>query len=84
MLPVSLETRIPSQHPVSCLTSCFRRMPGQELVPMPLALVQGSLVDHWDLDQAPMEPPPHTLVLTDLLILCVCGAHTPTHTHYGL
>lgn len=38
---------------------------------MPLGLVLGSLVVHWDLDldPAPTEPPLHTLVLTDLFIM---------------
>lgn len=62
--PVTLGTMTPSLHPVSCLTCCCRRIPGQAPDPTSQGPDQGSLEAPWDLDLdlAPMEPPPHTLV----------------------
>lgn len=54
--PVILEITMHSLLPASCLTCCCKRMPGQGRAPMPPGLAP------WDLDLAPMEPPPHTLV----------------------
>lgn len=62
IIPVILGTMMPSLHPVSCLTCCCRRMPGQGPAPMHLDLAQESQAAPWDLDLVPMEPPHHILV----------------------
>jgi len=65
MPPVILVIVMPSQHPVSCLTCCYRRMPGQGLAPMLRGPDQESLEVHWGLDLAPMEHLPHTPVIKE-------------------
>lgn len=71
----SLATMMPSQHPASSLTYCFRRTPDQGLAPMPQGLDQGSLEAHWGLDLAPMEPLLHTLVRK---AICMHEIHAKT------
>lgn len=75
----SLATMMPSQHPASSLTYCFRRTPDQGLAPMPQGLDQGSLEAHWGLDLAPMEPLLHTLAAATAVNTLPATIHRTRH-----